>query len=408
MVGGAVCCPPHPPSIGSPSSTKVLLFLPYAWNQDRAGSVTLVSFRYSLYNTLCAISRPGITMYLASLKRNVNRGIEVIKKEGIIAFARKATLFLFCQLIYVRLVRKPYRRSKSWLARCRNRLGDRLSDLYFAFSFVCGGAGQEYGITALKRLRLLMRIRANNRAIPSLTTWQQHIVLSKAILSLPQSLNGDVVECGAFDGASTVNLSLVCSLTGRRLFVCDSFEGLPEPEESERQTIVAGSKAYYYWQQGEYATQGGLKAVMETVSRFGNIEVCQFVKGYFKDTLKDLGIDSIVLVFEDADLPSSVRDCLIHLWPKLQEGCKFYSHEPWSTEVVGLFYDKRLWNLSLGSEPPGFWGSGHGPRAGSGYLQIGYAMKVDREAILEYGCRRITKGTRNYERQKAAEGERAD
>jgi len=257
-------------------------------------------------------------MYLLNLKRNVNRAIGVIKEEGTIAFARKATLFLLRQLtLRYKRFNRGFKRVKGrferWLARRHKRLGGRLRDLYFAFSFVSGGAGQEYGATPLKRLRLLMRIRANNKAIPGLTTWQQNVVLAEAILNLPRSLNGDVVECGAFGGASTVNLSLVCALTGRRLFVCDSFEGLPKPEEAERHTIVAGSKAYYYWQQGEYAAEGGLKAVMETVSRFGNIEVCRFVKGYFKDTLKDLDTDSIALVFEDADLPSAVRDCLIHL-----------------------------------------------------------------------------------------------
>jgi len=346
-------------------------------------------------------------MYLATLKRNVKRTIPALLQGRPIAFVRKTALFL--------------------VARFRLRkAGPRLNELYFALSFVCGSAGQEYGVTRLKKLHLLKRIMRNNREIPTLTTWQEHVILADAILRLPRGLNGDVVECGAFNGASTASLSLVCTMTGRRLFVCDSFEGLPAPEEVERCAIVAGTEAYYHWQTGDYATTGGLEAIKRTVSKFGNIDVCQFVKGYFEDTLKDLETDAIVLVFEDADLPSSVRDCIIHLWRKLQERCKFYCHEPWSTEVVGLFYDKDLWNLQLGLDPPGFFGSGHGLSVGLGRTGMGYAVKVEQETIfkqgsrmgypvkveqgtiLKRGSRRMDIGTRDYGWQADTEGERAD
>ena len=46
---------------------------------------------------------------------------------------------------------------------------------------------------------------------------------------MPPELKGDVVECGCYLGGSSVNISLVCALTGRRLLIYDSFEGLPEP-----------------------------------------------------------------------------------------------------------------------------------------------------------------------------------
>lgn len=332
----------------------------------------------------------------ARLIRNARRGIEVLRDEGPTAFVRKTALFVIAPLrLRFRKLKKPYRRFKRWLTRHMN-FRDRLNNLFFTLGFVCGGAGRQYGVTTLNRLSLLLRMRANNRVIPTLTTWHQHVILADAILNIPGSLKGDVVECGAFNGASTASLSLVCSLTGRRLFVCDSFEGLPAPDEAEKYAIVSGTEAYYQWQAGEYASEGGLQAVQYTVSRFGKIEVCEFVKGYFSDTLEDLGTDAIVLVFEDADMSSSVRDCIIHLWPKLQEGCRFYCHEPWSTDVVGLFYDKSLWKTNLGIEPPGFFGSGHGLSIGSAYTRMGYAQKVNESTILEHGHRRVHLGTTDY------------
>ncbi|OGX16849.1 MAG: hypothetical protein A3K83_04200 [Omnitrophica WOR_2 bacterium RBG_13_44_8b] len=80
------------------------------------------------------------------------------------------------------------------------------------------------------------------------------------------------------------------------------------------------------------------------------------------------------MIFEDADLASSVEDCLRYLWPKLREGCKFFSHEPWSKEIVSLFFNKKWWKEELMTEPPGFWGSGRI------FPGIGFAMKFDEKS----------------------------
>jgi len=265
--------------------------------------------------------------------------------------------------------------------------------------FIANKAGKEYGISHLKKLMLALRIIRNHKKFNSLTTWQQHILLVEEILRIPKSLKGDVVECGCYDGASTVNLSLACTLTNRRLFVCDSFEGLPVPEDDEKYQIHSHSVNYYYWEEGEFSSQGGLDAVKRNIEKFGSIEACTFVKGYYKDTLKDINTDSIVLVFEDADLPSSVEDCIRYLWPKLQKGSKFFCHEPWSIEVVSLFYDKKWWIDNLNSPPPGFWGSGHGfitlnLRC---YLGIGYAMKFDVARIKQFGKKKVHVGSQGFE-----------
>jgi O-methyltransferase len=272
-----------------------------------------------------------------------------------------------------------------------------LSFLVLILRFILNNAGKEYGISHLQKFKLAVRIVYNYAVIKSLTYPDQHILLAEEVLRVPISLEGDVVECGCYNGASTISLSLACALTKRKLIVCDSFEGLPKPKADERYDIHAYSTDYFIWEEREFSSVGGLEGVKENIEKFGNIEVCQFVKGYFSNTLKEIDSYSIVLIFEDADLRSSVEDCIRYLWPKLEEGCKFYCHEPWSINVVSLFYDKQWWEENLNTHPPGFYGSGQGIRDCKG---IGYAKKFEMSTIKEHGKKIIHEGSRGFKRSK--------
>lgn len=272
---------------------------------------------------------------------------------------------------------------------------------FFSYSyclvFIANKAGREYGVSRLQKAKLTIKIILNNRRIKSLTFWQQHLLLAEEILNIPKSLEGDVVECGCYDGASTANLSLVCALVNRRLIACDSFEGLPTPTADEKYAIHGRSVDYYVWEKGEFNSDGGLDGVKRSIERFGNIKACTFLKGYFKDTLKDI-TNPVVLVFEDADLASSVKDCLRYLWSNLQDGCKFYCHEPWSIGIVSLFYDKKWWADELKTHPPGFYGSGQGTIKDLRYFpDIGYAKKFDIDKIKEQGKKIVHIGSKGFE-----------
>ena len=83
--------------------------------------------------------------------------------------------------------------------------------------------------------------------------------------------------------------------------------------------------------------------------------------------------------------PSSVRDCLEGLWPKPSDGARFYSHEPWSMEVVGIFFDEAWWQEHLQTEAPGFSGSGVGVIPGLGYAQKrDIALRVNEGERLQH------------------------
>src|SRR6266567_2092263 len=52
-------------------------------------------------------------------------------------------------------------------------------------------------------------------------------LLHMANYLLRSTIEGDLVECGCYLGGSSAKLSLVAAALGRRLWVCDSFQGLP-------------------------------------------------------------------------------------------------------------------------------------------------------------------------------------
>jgi hypothetical protein len=264
-----------------------------------------------------------------------------------------------------------------------------------AFQFITSSSGEEYGITYKDRLKLAKHIIKGHATTRPLSYIEQHFWLVDEVLKVPKSLRGDVVECGCYNGGTTIGLSWACALTNRKLIVCDSFQGLPKVKTQEKYEIYpTKSKSIYIWEKGEFRSEGGLKGVKKQVRTFGKIEVCQFVKGYFKHTLKTLDTKSIVFIFEDADLKSSVETCVRYLWPKLQLDCKFVSHEPWSINVVSVFYDEKWWQDTLGTYPPGFYGSGYGVKPISG---IGFAQKFDREKIKARSIKRRHWGSNGFE-----------
>ncbi len=57
------------------------------------------------------------------------------------------------------------------------------------------------------------------------------VIVSKFLLDL--DVPGPIVECGAYKGGSSAQLSVIAKHTGRKLYVCDSFQGLPKPAEAE-------------------------------------------------------------------------------------------------------------------------------------------------------------------------------
>jgi hypothetical protein len=193
--------------------------------------------------------------------------------------------------------------------------------------------------------------------VQSASNFLYHLIMAGKILRIPKDLPGDLIECGSFKGGSAVNLSRLAAKTGRRLHLFDSFEGLPTPQEGDKEHLVLSELQFHTYEGGAYA--GSLAEVKENVRKYGALGVCEFHKGYFNETLP--GFDAqLVFAYVDADLTSSVRDCLKYLWPLLADGSYLFTDEAHHTEIAGLFYDPGWWEKEQHSAPPGLVGGGNG------------------------------------------------
>ena len=163
-----------------------------------------------------------------------------------------------------------------------------------------------YRMTVFRRYALGFRMFLNSLRIQTGTSFKAHLAMALKILETPPDVPGVVVECGAWKGGSSANLSLVCRIAGRKLRIYDSFQGLPPASHGDREAV--------HYQAGDYA--GSLEQVRSNIGRYGAIEVCEFVQGWFNETLPHLN-GPVLLAFLDVDLEDSLDTCVRHIWPHL-------------------------------------------------------------------------------------------
>jgi hypothetical protein len=206
------------------------------------------------------------------------------------------------------------------------------------------------------RKDLLRKFAAIQRHVTCAHSPYQFVLMAEYLLDLP--VPGPIVECGCFKGGSTAKLSLLAERTGRRLYVCDSFAGLP-PAEDERERFLSahGDQPNYALSAGEFS--GTLDEVKENVRRYGCLDVCEFVPGFFQESLANLDVHP-AFVFIDVDYVSSARACLKHLWPRLEAGGYWFTHEATFPEYLDGLLNGELWHLHFGECPPVLIGGGSG------------------------------------------------
>lgn len=251
---------------------------------------------------------------------------------------------------------------------------ERLRDI-----FVRRGAYSE--VDAVARERLVERFEQIDRALNTYqggtTSSSDGLFLAEGLLSL--QVPGDVVECGCFMGGSTSKLSIVAKIVGRQLHVFDSFEGLPEVDEHNLHDLHARRPVAFMtpWTAGRYAAR--LEAVKGSVAQYGEIGVCTFVKGWLKDTLVPEHLPpAVAMAFTDVDLPSSARDCLLGLWPRLSDGGIYFSHDVGFIKVVQVLMDDHIWREVFREPTPILFGAGWG--LGDSSPHLGFMVKGQQSA----------------------------
>ncbi len=131
-------------------------------------------------------------------------------------------------------------------------------------------------------------------------------------------LEGSTVECGVLNGGSAALLAAVARRAGsaRPMWLFDSFEGLPEPDEMD---------VNYLGKPGHKGQAlGQVEKVEEVLYKKLKLrpEAIHIQKGWFEDTVPRArqAIGRIALLHVDCDWYRSVKYCLEHLYDLVVPG----------------------------------------------------------------------------------------
>ncbi len=226
-----------------------------------------------------------------------------------------------------------------------------------AFILTSSRIHSAYRMTFFRKLGLGLRMFWNKHRLPTATSFKAHLAMALKILEVPPDVPGDVVECGTWKGGSAANLSLVCRIVGRKLKIYDSFEGLPEGEPGDREAK--------FYAKGDYC--GTLGEVRDNIARAGAIECCEFVPGWFQDTLPNHS-SPVLLAFLDVDLEASLDVCVRNLWPHLIDRGYIFIDEFLRLDYCSLFFSEEYWKRYFQRTPPGLIGGGLGLALGEYYI----------------------------------------
>jgi len=132
-----------------------------------------------------------------------------------------------------------------------------------------------------------------------------------------EQIPGDFVETGVWRGGATIMMKAVLEAhedPQRRVWVCDSFEGLPVPD-IERYPDDA------FWAKSAGKIAVSLDDVRENFAAFGLLDDrVEFLQGWFSDTMPTAPIHQIALLRLDGDLHQSTTEVLESLYAKVTPG----------------------------------------------------------------------------------------
>jgi O-methyltransferase len=142
----------------------------------------------------------------------------------------------------------------------------------------------------------------------------QHCVTSVIRNGVP----GDLIETGVWRGGSSIFMRAIlkaCGDTSRKVWLADSFRGLPPPDPA-RYPVDEGDTL---WKYSELAIP--MEQVKANFSRYGLLDdQVAFLPGWFRDTLPTAPIERLAVLRLDGDLYESTMEALVALYPKVSAG----------------------------------------------------------------------------------------
>ena len=131
-------------------------------------------------------------------------------------------------------------------------------------------------------------------------------------------VEGDLVELGCYKGDTSLVLADVIKASGKKLWIYDSFEGLPEKSDVDKSEIGQN------FQKGELMVSK--REVKERFLRAG-LKVPTIKKAWFKDLTEGDLPEKIALAFLDGDFYESIKDSLKLVERKMANGGVIVVHD---------------------------------------------------------------------------------
>jgi len=185
----------------------------------------------------------------------------------------------------------------------------------------------------------------------SMTSAERMYALYKSVHYLIDAgISGDFVECGVWRGGSMMVVAhalLEKGVKDRHLYLFDTYEGLPKPDEN-KDVDIWGNRAIDGWRplsvddEKSGWANAGLDEVRENLlSTSYPADHIHFVKGMVERTIPEHAPQEIALLRLDTDWYESTKHELYHLYPRLApQGVMIiddYGHFKGAREAVDEF-----------------------------------------------------------------------
>lgn len=135
---------------------------------------------------------------------------------------------------------------------------------------------------------------------------------------LRDRIPGDFIEAGVWRGGASIFMRAILDTyrdVDRTVWLADSYNGLPEPN-TEKYPADEGLNL-----QDIPELSVSLEQVQDNFKKYQLLDSqVSFIKGWFKDTLKDLPVENFAILRLDGDLYESTMDALSNLYHKLSPG----------------------------------------------------------------------------------------
>ncbi|MFZ0846077.1 MAG: TylF/MycF/NovP-related O-methyltransferase [Pseudolabrys sp.] len=190
------------------------------------------------------------------------------------------------------------------------------------FISILAGLLQRYNLELVKRVSVSQHQREHGTVHPlygdtMIGTKRLANIRNCAEIIFRDKIEGDFIETGVWRGGACIFMRAILSaynVTDRKIFVADSFEGLPPPDARFPSDI--GDRHHLF-----KTLQVSLDDVKNNFAKYDLLDdQVIFLKGFFSETLPTAKIDKLALLRLDGDMYGSTMDALQNLYPKLQSG----------------------------------------------------------------------------------------